>query len=202
MRASWGRGSMSPSSVVPAVAMTRAGPAVVASARSRAAGMTRPAWQATVTGVGRPRSHAARWMLWWALVPQTTWTVRAPAARARSRARRRATRLDSVPPLVTRASGWGLRGWTRAARARVMPVSRAVAAGAWSQESMEGLRAVAARSAATATASGGSGGGRRSGGRRGRRRLRRGRGRGCGGLRGGRCRVRGGRGRGWCGAGR
>jgi hypothetical protein len=59
--------------------------------------------------------------------------------------------LDSVPPVVTRASSAPI-SW---ARARVTSASSSEAAGAWSQESMDGLRAEAARSAAVATARGG-----------------------------------------------
>ncbi len=112
----------------------------------------RPSAQGTTTGAGRPSIQAARWTLWWALAPVTT--RRGPGA-ARSRARSRATRLDSVPPLVMRASGAGASGWTSRARAAVVSSSITPAAGAWSQESIEGLRAAPATSAATATARGG-----------------------------------------------
>lgn len=56
-------------------------------------------------GVGRPRSQAARVMLWWALVAQMVCT-----GPLRSRARRRASWLDSVPPVVMSASGVGWWG--------------------------------------------------------------------------------------------
>lgn len=56
-------------------------------------------------GVGRPRSQVARAMLWWALAAQMVWM-----GPWRSRARRRASWLASVPPVVTRASGWVVWG--------------------------------------------------------------------------------------------
>ncbi len=56
-------------------------------------------------GFGRPRSQAARAMLWWALVPQTVCT-----GPWRSRARSRASWLASVPPVVMTASGEGAWG--------------------------------------------------------------------------------------------
>ncbi len=95
---------MRPASVVPAVAVTRVGPGVVARASARRAGSRVPAGVGSSVAGGRPRSQAARGTEWWALAP---WrTVR--AGPWRSRARRTASWLASVPPVVTRASAWGV----------------------------------------------------------------------------------------------
>lgn len=81
-------------------------------------GVRMPSGVGRVRGSGRPRSQAERGMLWWALAPQTIWRGRAgrcgsvavPAGAAASRARSRASWLDSVPPVVISASGSVARG--------------------------------------------------------------------------------------------
>src|SRR5947208_2236798 len=105
-----GRGSMAPVSVVPAVATTMAGPGIWLSALSRVAGSRVPSRAGRVTGWGSPRSQAARWMLWWVVAAHTVWMLADPLVRARSLARRRAWWLESVPPVVTMASGAGWPG--------------------------------------------------------------------------------------------
>lgn len=57
------------------------------------------------TGRGSPRIQVARVTLWWALAAQMVCT-----GPWRSRARRSASWLASVPPVVTRASGRGAWG--------------------------------------------------------------------------------------------
>ncbi|GAA3068508.1 hypothetical protein GCM10020000_61150 [Streptomyces olivoverticillatus] len=108
-----GRGSMLPVSVVLSGGDDEGGGVAWRRVRAvwRSAGSRVPVggwgWRG---GAGRPRSQAERWMLWWALAPQMIWRGVWVVVRAASRARRRASWLDSVPPVVTRASAVGWSG--------------------------------------------------------------------------------------------
>ena len=142
---------MSPASVVPAVAATRTepwGPGSAVRASSRAAGSRVPAGAGTIDGVGQAEEPGGAGQ-----------GVVGVGAADEADAGAVCLAGQEQGELVGFGAAGGDEGVARrrplCARARVTRASSSEAAGAWSQESRDGLRALAARSAAVATARGG-----------------------------------------------